>query len=403
MAIYEFDERIKFVLPKNYVYEKEKNEDGEEVISIKIARNESDHEAGEYYFITNVFCSNLPVGADLFEKTLKRQEDVNYVRLKDDPRVILFNIDMSLCFFNTALIKRYNFFANVFISDKSCISLSTQSVIRKDLEKEVLDIYSRMLTILKCVRLDGHKLNLDDLSRQTIKDNISLLIDDEESNEEAHVEPEDPLENLKQLGSVTTREHLGQTITQINIGGTPSQDTPRPQPAVKTQDTPRPQPAVKTQNTPKPQSKPQEEKITIEEARKKMMGNNAGYYLEKFNTMDKNKINTSWNWIAFLFPAEWCLYRKMYPIGVLIIMIEVALLAIPFSFIFRLVGMIIFGIYANFIYRQNIEKKAESAVELKGSDLSLFLEKKGGVNEAFPICAFLFYFALAFVFYSLQS
>ena len=41
------------------------------------------------------------------------------------------------------------------------------------------------------------------------------------------------------------------------------------------------------------------------------IGSNSGYYLPRFQYMEKSRNGVSWNWAAALFPAFWLLYRKM--------------------------------------------------------------------------------------------
>lgn len=41
------------------------------------------------------------------------------------------------------------------------------------------------------------------------------------------------------------------------------------------------------------------------------IGSNSGYYLPRFQYMEKSRNGVSWNWAAALFPSFWLLYRKM--------------------------------------------------------------------------------------------
>lgn len=56
------------------------------------------------------------------------------------------------------------------------------------------------------------------------------------------------------------------------------------------------------------------EGVTAEEA-KRLVAANTPRYIPKFAVLNK-KNRASWNWMAFLFPCEWMLSRKMYKNGV---------------------------------------------------------------------------------------
>ena len=63
-----------------------------------------------------------------------------------------------------------------------------------------------------------------------------------------------------------------------------------------------------------------------------LIGVNSARYSEKFVTLNK-KNKTSWNWIAFLFPAGWAMSRKCFKQGIMFLTAFVvgALLSLPMS------------------------------------------------------------------------
>ncbi len=74
-----------------------------------------------------------------------------------------------------------------------------------------------------------------------------------------------------------------------------------------------------------------DENVTAEDA-KRFVASNTHRYIPKFATMNsKNKV--SWNWMAFLFPCQWMLSRKMFKNGILlgILAITVTLLSVPIN------------------------------------------------------------------------
>ena len=74
-----------------------------------------------------------------------------------------------------------------------------------------------------------------------------------------------------------------------------------------------------------------DENVTAEDA-KRFVATNTHRYIPKFATLSAKK-KISWNWMAFIFPCEWMLSRKMYKNGILvgILYLTAALLSIPLS------------------------------------------------------------------------
>lgn len=73
------------------------------------------------------------------------------------------------------------------------------------------------------------------------------------------------------------------------------------------------------------------EGVTAEEA-KRLVAANTPRYIPKFAVLNK-KNRTSWNWMAFLFPCEWMLSRKMYKNGVAagLLTVMASILYLPLS------------------------------------------------------------------------
>lgn len=74
-----------------------------------------------------------------------------------------------------------------------------------------------------------------------------------------------------------------------------------------------------------------DENVTAEDARK-FVAANTQRYIPKFATLTGKK-KISWNWMAFFFPSQWMLSRKMFKSGILIgiLYLTVTLLTLPFA------------------------------------------------------------------------
>ena len=161
-----------------------------------------------------------------------------------------------------------------------------------------------------------------------------------------------------------------------------------------------------------------EDEITAKEV-KDAVAVNTQYYIPKFLQINKNK-KTSWNFAAFLIPESYFFFRKCYKVGFLAFMLSVislALLNYPLVYltitentttsqmvmqlmntimasnekmlstlIFGMLGLaislisrIIFGLFANSIYKKEVINKIKECKK-SDEDTTLLLKLKGGIN-----------------------
>ena len=118
---------------------------------------------------------------------------------------------------------------------------------------------------------------------------------------------------------------------------------------------------------------------------------NTEYYNKKFNEMDAQNKKTSWNWAAFLIAPFWCIYRKMY-VHAAAMYIAASLLTSLLGFAgtaIAWIGYIVFGIYANHIYREHLKKVTGFASHVSEPAKGKFLKMFTGadMNKAALICA----------------
>lgn len=167
---------------------------------------------------------------------------------------------------------------------------------------------------------------------------------------------------------------------------------------------------------------------------------NSQYYIPKFFEITKQK-KTNWNWAAFLIPESFFFFRKCHMTGFLAFVLTVlstALMEFPSIYVtvtegmtradllnaftdafsdpqkllyssvavlsglvIALVSRIIFGLYGNLIYKNEVFDKIRKAREDKDNDPALALRFKGGVNlflGAFGLWGVNFFVRLLFIF-----
>ena len=110
------------------------------------------------------------------------------------------------------------------------------------------------------------------------------------------------------------------------------------------------------------------------------------YYMSQFEQLKMNKKYNSWNWAAFLISPFWCMYRKMYLQGGVILGIALLLAIIggPFSSIITWGMWAVVGIFANYFYMYDIEKRISKGKMLQGMAKNNYIQKYGNVNASMP-------------------
>ena len=158
--------------------------------------------------------------------------------------------------------------------------------------------------------------------------------------------------------------------------------------------------------------------VTAAEARQ-FVFSNSHRYVPKFAAAKYGK-KASFNWLAFLIPPAWFLARKMYKLGIFILVLSVSLsmLTIPFVLEFQnymgagpynyneiakifmenmgrfeITAMITFfvattasillsvlcGIFGDYLYRNHALSSIKE-IKKEGLDISENMRKKGGIN-----------------------
>lgn len=155
-----------------------------------------------------------------------------------------------------------------------------------------------------------------------------------------------------------------------------------------------------------------------------LVGNNSAYYLPRFHKMTHGGSKISWNWAAFLIPANWLLYRKNFVWGIVVFLLETVfqlfsqfgsnslfivdpatemmylkpfellmadsqarllLLIMGIASIASLVLSILIGMFGNYLYLQSILKKAKRQQQNPQLRYDRSFLKTGGTSFALAI------------------
>jgi hypothetical protein len=112
---------------------------------------------------------------------------------------------------------------------------------------------------------------------------------------------------------------------------------------------------------------------------------NTEYYIPKFKEIQESKNPAKWNWASFLFSEWWFLYRKMYIIGLIILIVDIFLSMITKSWLTNIVISVIFGFYGNAFYLRHIQSELESIKNVSEATKKRLILEKGGVNNMIPV------------------
>lgn len=130
----------------------------------------------------------------------------------------------------------------------------------------------------------------------------------------------------------------------------------------------------------------------------KFVEKNTQFYQNKFDTITKTGSKITWNWAAFFLNIYWLLYRKMYLQAGGLFLITIILNCIPYIGWLVSIGVTIaFGMYANSIYLDHIQKKLIEINNLDYSQREVAIQSKGGVNLVLPIAIFAGIVILTFI------
>ena len=169
-----------------------------------------------------------------------------------------------------------------------------------------------------------------------------------------------------------------------------------------------------SENTDSIESIPSEETVNPVEAQAEpaddystVIQKNVEHYKESFKEILEGKKSSSWNWCAFLVPVSWSFYRKMYGVGSIIILINMAISAFNFltadmelgilSMIIRAVVLIAnaaFAVYADYLYKIKTDKIIASAEGKSPAERKEYLKKSGGVSVIACVLVLFFYLLL---------
>ena len=112
-------------------------------------------------------------------------------------------------------------------------------------------------------------------------------------------------------------------------------------------------------------------------------GENQAYYRSMFRKLRKQKSPVTWNWVAFLIPGFWMIYRKMYVYGLALLVLNLPIMFLLPRFYpyFVLLQAVAAGMFGNLLYKFDIEQRLKKAESLSGAEQQNFLKHSYGTQK----------------------
>lgn len=219
MATYEFNDKIKFMLPPGFIFSRDEDDEGNEIVSILAGEYENDEGEICYKFNCRVNYNEYdPEEADeeftsenLLDLLAERMEDSRRMKLPGIPKTILLNKGMPLSIFGRVM-KMYASIGLVQISDWSVMQLITTDMFNDDDPSENTTRYENLYEVLKAVRVNGKKLPIDSITPYEIEDALQLTFD--EDGEAIDVSPKIQF-NFTAGDETTTYEYTSEGMKEV--------------------------------------------------------------------------------------------------------------------------------------------------------------------------------------------
>lgn len=186
MATYEFNNKIKFMLPAGYLFSRDEDDEGNEIVNITAGEYENDEGETCYKFTCRVSYTEYdPEEADeeftsdnLLDLLAERMEDSRRMKLPGTPKTILINKGMPLSVFGHVM-KMFASLGLVQVSDWSVLQLITTGMFNDDDPQANSERYEYLYEVLKATRINGKKLPIDSTSPSQIEEALQLTFDED--------------------------------------------------------------------------------------------------------------------------------------------------------------------------------------------------------------------------------
>lgn len=185
MATYNYNDKVKFILPADFIVKTEKNDEGEDVFNILAGEYEDNEGETRYSFRAGVTESIKEPDSTDSDATSEHRleeiaEDLGTVKIKvaDAPETYFCSKPLPFKLFGHVM-KVFIGITLVRVSDLSEIMITSTKTLRDDDSDSNTKLYKNIYEVIKSVRVDGKKISLDNISPEIIQNVVESSFDEE--------------------------------------------------------------------------------------------------------------------------------------------------------------------------------------------------------------------------------
>ena len=200
MATYEFNDKIKFILPAGFHISEGEDDEGNEEVNIVAGEYEDDEGETRHKFSCAVIYSEYdPEEVDeaftsetLLDWIAEQREESRRMKLPGTPKTMLFEQSLCISFANINIIEMSTLLGLVQVSDWSVLRLATVETLAHS-QQENSERYEYFYELLKAIRINGKKLPIDSTSPSQIEAALQFASDEDDEEYLTRVTPDEEL------------------------------------------------------------------------------------------------------------------------------------------------------------------------------------------------------------------
>ena len=191
MATYEYNKELSFILPAGFKFLRETDDEGNEKVHISSGEYRDDEGEVKYKFNCVICLSEYEIEDDVDdkEKAVKELldsaadclENAKKIKLTGIPEAYILSKAMPMSVWGQ-IIKMFGCILLVRTTELSIAQIVSTGQINDDEPEDELEVYKNMYEIMKSVRVNGKKLNVEGITPQKMRKVLEPVFDD---NEEA--------------------------------------------------------------------------------------------------------------------------------------------------------------------------------------------------------------------------
>ena len=186
MATYEYNDKLKFMLPSDFLFSREEDNEGNEICKILADEYETDDGETTYHFSCQVSEITLEYETENDKKTpeeildmiAESKENAKYFKVPGTPHSMFLTMGLHLSLFGR-IINMFGLICTVCINEYNVFNIVASGRVNDDEPTENIKIYEKMLTVAKSIRVNGKKLPIEGITAGLLGDTLEPNFDED--------------------------------------------------------------------------------------------------------------------------------------------------------------------------------------------------------------------------------